>query len=173
MATYIPLGPLPFQFQDTVTSVNLSGGSIEFYLAGTSTPTNLFSDNSGTSIGTSVTLNSGGMPESGGSVVTLFRDADIDLKLTLKDASGTEISTADNLKSPSQWLTAEQVGTIIFPQTAAEIAASVTPTSYQYPSGDVRRYGATGDGVTNDRLALQRAHDAAGDGGSVYYPPGS
>ena len=62
MTTYVPLSALPFQFQDTVTSDNMSGGTIEFFLAGTSTPTNLFSDNVGTSVGTSITLNSGGSP---------------------------------------------------------------------------------------------------------------
>jgi hypothetical protein len=39
------------------------------------------------------------------------------------------------------------------PRTAAEIAASVTPTNYQYPEGDIRRYGAVVDGSTDDRAA--------------------
>lgn len=33
-------------------------------------------------------------------------------------------------------------------------------------------YGAVGNGVTDDRPAIQAAHDAAGVGGTVYYPPG-
>ena len=37
MPTYIPLDPFPQQFQDAITSVNMEGGSIEFFLAGTST----------------------------------------------------------------------------------------------------------------------------------------
>lgn len=44
-----------------------------------------------------------------------------------------------------------------YDRTAAEIAASVTPVDYGYPPGDVRRYGAVGDGSTNDRTALQNA----------------
>jgi hypothetical protein len=44
-----------------------------------------------------------------------------------------------------------------YERTAAEIAASVTPTAYEYPPGDVRRYGAVGDGVTNDSAAIQAA----------------
>jgi hypothetical protein len=38
---------------------------------------------------------------------------------------------------------------------------------------NVRWYGATGDGVTNDRAALQLAIDTAGIGGIVYFPRGS
>jgi hypothetical protein len=98
MANYIPLGNLPFQFQDA-NGDNMDSGTIEFFLAGTSTPTNLFSDNTGTSIGTSITLNSSGYPESGGNVITLFRDASVALKLILKNAAGTTISSVDNLKS--------------------------------------------------------------------------
>lgn len=41
-------------------------------------------------------------------------------------------------------------------QTAAEIAASVTPTNYAYAPGMAPRYGVIGDGVTNDTAAMQR-----------------
>jgi len=41
-------------------------------------------------------------------------------------------------------------------RTAAEVTAGVTPTYYYYPPGDVRRYGAVLDGVTDDTAALQR-----------------
>ncbi len=82
----------------------MSGGSLEFFLAGTSTPTNLFSDNAGTSIGTSITLNSGGYPEVGGNVITLFRDSSIAIKIVARAApvapatTGDVIWTADGLK---------------------------------------------------------------------------
>ena len=145
MPTYVPLGPLPLQFSDSVTSVNMSGGTVEFFLAGTSTPTNLFSDNAGTSIGTSITLNSGGMPESGGNVITLWRDISISLKLVLKNAAGTAISTSDNLEIDPPY----------YRITAAETAASVTPTDYTKLPGDPRRNGAVFDGTTDDSAALQ------------------
>lgn len=73
-------------------------GTLEFFLSGSSTPTNLFSDNTGTSIGSSITLNSGGYPESGGNIITLFRDSSIALKIVGKNAAGTIIWTADTLE---------------------------------------------------------------------------
>jgi len=51
-----------------------------------------------------------------------------------------------------------------YSRTAAEIAAGVTPTNYAYPTIpyiDPRRYGAKGDGVTNDTTALQTALNVA------------
>lgn len=44
-----------------------------------------------------------------------------------------------------------------YPRTDEEKTASVTPTNYRYPAGDVRRYGALGDGSTDDRLAFVAA----------------
>ena len=43
---------------------------------------------------------------------------------------------------------------LIFERTAAEIAAGVTPTNYYFPPGDIRRYGAVADGLTNVYTAL-------------------
>lgn len=42
-------------------------------------------------------------------------------------------------------------------RTAAEIAAGVTPTNFAYEPGDVRRYGAVGDGAVDDTSAIQSA----------------
>ena len=89
--------PFPVQFQDA-SGDNLSGGTLEFYLAGTTTPTNLFSDDQGTSIGSSITLNSNGQPESGGNTITLFRQAGISLKIVAKSSGGTVLWTADDLQ---------------------------------------------------------------------------
>jgi hypothetical protein len=59
-------------------------------------------------------------------------------------------------------------------RTRAEIQAGVLPTDARYAPGDVRRYGARGDGVTNDAPAFQAAIDVArlANHGTVYAPAG-
>jgi hypothetical protein len=140
MATYVPITALPWQFQDPVTSLNMSGGSIEFYLAGTSTPTNLFSDNAGTSIGSSITLNSAGMPESGGNVIVLWRDDSIALKLVLKNAAGSVIDTSDHLPAPASARSIASYGV-----TSSETTALVTPTDLTIPPYVRGRYANFAD----------------------------
>lgn len=96
---YTPFTAYPPQLQDS-SSVNLSGGTLYFYEAGTSTPTNMYSDDAGTSIGSSVGLNASGYPESGGNIVNLFRDTTVDVKVVLKDASDVTIWTSDDHDQP-------------------------------------------------------------------------
>lgn len=103
MATFIPVHIIPLQLQDPVTSDNMTSGSLEFFLAGTTTPTELFSDSTGTSIGESIVLNSAGMPESGGVTITLFRDQSKALKIVGKNAAGAIIFTSDNIPAVSSF----------------------------------------------------------------------
>lgn len=62
-----------------------------------------------------------------------------------------------------------------FEQSAAEVAAVVTPTDYSYPPGNLYRYGAVGDGATNDRTALETANTvaAASPASSILVPAGT
>ena len=96
MATYIPVTNIPTQFFDAA-GLPLVSGTLEFYLAGTSTATDLFSDNAGTSIGTSITLNALGYPESGGNLIGLFRDQSKAIKIVSKDSADATIYTMDNI----------------------------------------------------------------------------
>jgi hypothetical protein len=45
----------------------------------------------------------------------------------------------------------------IFGRTIGEIAVGVTPTNYQFAPGNVFRYGAKGDGITDDSVPVQQA----------------
>lgn len=63
-----------------------------------------------------------------------------------------------------------------YAQTPAEIAAGVTPVNYAFSAVqyDVRRFGAKGDGIADDRQAIQNAITVAQQaGGSVYIPSGN
>lgn len=62
------------------------------------------------------------------------------------------------------------VGTALYPQTAGEIAAGVTPSNYGFPALHIQRYGAAVDNSTNDYAAINNAilsANAAG-GGRVF-----
>lgn len=70
----------------------LESGTLEFYLTGTSTPTEVYEDSAGTSAGTTVSLNNRGAPtNAGGTEISLFFDTAITYKIILKDAAGTQI----------------------------------------------------------------------------------
>jgi len=84
-------------------------------------------------------------------------------KLKLGDPLKTAIEAID-ANNQAAW-------TAHLGQTAAEAAAGVTPTNYEYEPGDVRRYGAIGDGVTDDIAAFREAYSVLnGNGGEIYVP---
>ena len=95
MATFIPVTNMPYQLMDDNGDPAV-GGTLEFFLEGTTDTTDFFT-NDGTSIGTSITLNSWGMPESGGTTITLFRDQSKAVKIIGKNAAGATIYTSDGL----------------------------------------------------------------------------
>ena len=70
----------------------LENGTIEFFIWNTSTPTAIYSDSTGTSAGTSVTLNSIGAPANGGTSIALFFDTGVIYKIVRKDSFGSAIS---------------------------------------------------------------------------------
>lgn len=84
--------PFPEQFLDASGNA-IVGGTIEFYLTGTTTPTPVYSDSSGTLLGTSVTLNARGEPQtSGGTAVNIYYDEDVTYKRIRKDAAGVAVA---------------------------------------------------------------------------------
>lgn len=57
----------------------------------------------------------------------------------------------------SREVTAQTCTLPCYPRTAAEIAAGVTPVNYAYAPGFYERYGAVGNGITNDYTAIANA----------------
>src|SRR5210317_53048 len=80
------------------------------------------------------------------------------------------LAQASSLASISTPFTQENVGAVLWPRTAAEVSAGVTPTNYQYEPGNVLRYGTnTTPGTTDMTAAYTSATDvmAAAGGGVV------
>lgn len=73
----------------------------------------------------------------------------------------------------TQTITQGFIGLLLYPQTAAEIAAGATPTTYAYNEGDIRRYNAT-TGATDNSVAINLALAVSAAGGSAaFIPPGT
>jgi hypothetical protein len=80
------------------------------------------------------------------------------------------LSQAASLNGFTIAATSGAIGAVLYPRTAAEITAGVTPTDYGYPAGDIRRYGAKIDGTTNDTTSVQ---SAVNSGHKVFHPGGT
>lgn len=82
--------------------------------------------------------------------------------------------TNQQVWTTAQWIAgwqskADTATTPSYPQTAAEISASVTPTNYTYPAGNALRYGADPTGGADSTAALNNCHATLY---LCYYPTG-
>lgn len=101
--------------------------------------------------------------------------------LNLPDATNNQepltLGQAATLEGFTIAATQGAVGEALWPQTAAELAAAVTPSDYAYPPGNVLRYGAVGNGTTDDTTAVANAIAVAKSttfaSTSVYFPAGT
>jgi len=89
----------------------------------------------------------------------------------LRFADGDGSPEMAEVSASSTVLSQSVIAGYLWPQTAAEVSAAVTPSDYAYPEGNVKRYGATGDGVTNDTTAIQTALSL--NGVSIFFPHGT
>jgi hypothetical protein len=155
------LSPLPIQrFYDN-NNRPLDGGLLFTYIAGTSTKLATYTDSTG------ITPNPNPIPLNYRGEAQVWIDPLLTYKFVLAPKGDTDPPTnpfwsVDQLASGLTYanlvviLTQQFLGQIIYPITAAEIAASVTPTNYIYLPLDPLRYGAIGDGVTDDTNAMNR-----------------
>jgi hypothetical protein len=154
-------------------------GTLNTYAAGTSTPIATFTDATlGTPNANPLTFNALGQ-------AVIWLTPGLSYKFVWFDSFGNQIDSRDQINSsftltnslipannnvldigsPTfQWRNG-YFGTNIYiggqpvftPQTAAELAASVTPTNIGYLPGDVRRYGADPTGVADSTTAITNA----------------
>lgn len=136
------LSPLPKQKFFSNDGEPLVGGLLYTYTAGTSTKVATYTDASGATPNTNpIVLDFRGE-------ANIWLNNALSYKFILAPRGDTDppskpIWTIDNIKTSITLadLTQQIVGQIIWPQTALELAASATPTSYAYPPGFSLRYG--------------------------------
>lgn len=83
----------------TDAGVPLAGGTLTAYIAGTSTLTNMYTDDDGTVAGTTVSLNARGEPNVSGNPVVIWLDESVEYKFVLKDGLGVSKWTIDSIYS--------------------------------------------------------------------------
>lgn len=139
----------------------LVGGLLYTYAAGTTTPQASYPSSSEATPNTNpIVLNFRGE-------AALWLDPTLSYKLLLTDSLGNTIPgyPVDNIAGPLGYITAivnqAFVGQALYPQTIAEVAASVTPTFYYYPPYDIRRYGADPTGTNPSDTAMASAISVA------------
>ncbi len=159
---------LPEQVPLTIAGKVYPGAKASFFRTGTATPKNTYADAALTTPHPNPVI-----ADSGGSFPTIYLDtSDFEYRLTLKTSADVLIYTQDNVggkltqaefNALMSAAGASAIGAVLFPRTAAEISAGVTPTSYLIPShatlGFVapERYGAVSDASTNCNTALANA----------------
>lgn len=158
-----PLLAVPiFRAFDT-SGAPLASGKLFAYAAGTTTAKDTYSDAAGATPNANPVV----LDSTGSATVRLGSGG---YKFVLK--SNDELTTywtVDNVYG--DYLDADRIGALLYPRTAAEITASVTPTEYEYPPGDIRRYGALADGSTNCTTAVNNALAQHNSGGAAVFVP--
>jgi hypothetical protein len=124
-----------------------AGARAYFYDAGTTTSRSVY-----TSAARTVAHTNPVVANSAGLFPAIYLDPQHNYRCITQTSAGIAIDDEDNI--PGTGVTAEQVGLALYPRSNAEVSAGVTPSNYQYPPGNVLRYGAEGDGTTDDTAAL-------------------
>lgn len=171
MTTGVACPPLILQF--TFNNGQLaSGGSVLTQVAGVNTAT--YADSALTvPLPNPIPLNSRGeISNAAGASCQLFLTPNTVYTFTPFDGpngTGNQIWQATYVNGLQVSLTQAAIGLALYPQTAAEFAAGVTPTNYAYAPQWLQRYGWKGDGATDDAPAWNAALLAYG-GQAIYVP---
>ncbi len=149
----------------------LNKGQLFCYIAGTTTKQTTYSDSAGTPNTNPVILNYRGECD-------LWLDTTKTYKFVLAPANDTDPPTnafwsVDNI--PGGYGGTINYTQLVYPQTPAELAASVTPVNLYILPGIILRYGNnTIPGTTDMSTARQNAHNQFAAGGApVYVPAGT
>jgi len=164
MAVFLsPVGGVAAQFF-TNSGVILSGGKLDTYLAGTTTPAATYTSINGNTAHTNpIVLNSAGRVPSGGEI---WLTGGVSYKFVLKDSSDVLIATYDNVTGIS-----DTTALLAYEAAVAASSGSSLVGFIQAGSGavattvqaklrqiiSVKDFGAVGNGTTDDAAAIQTA----------------
>jgi len=125
-----------------------------------------------------IILNSRGeIATSSGQSAQLYLVPGVTYTFALFDAQGNPIDTPTNIQGIPNDVTiknlinSDYVTGLVNPLTPAEATAGITVSKFLYPTGDVRRYGAVCDGITDDSGAFQQAINVARVAGGIVRIP--
>lgn len=158
----------PRAFIPNASGVKYAGAKAYFYITGTTTPKDTYTDFALTTPSANPVIADGN-----GDWATIYLKNDVRYRVTLKTSADVLIYTQDDVGGPI--LTQSEWGEIGYPQTSQELSASVTPVNYAYQPGDVRRYGFSSTASASaNKTAIQNAINAAeqAGGGIVWLPEG-
>ena len=147
--------------------IPLSGGKIYTYAAGTTTPQVVYTTAAGNIAHSNpIILNSAGRVSTG----EIWLTNNLYYKFVLYDANNSLIGTWDNINALYIDPNPSAANVNYTPPWTGAVTQTVAAKLEQVVN--VKDFGAVGDGVTDDKSAIQNALNSVINGGTVYLPNG-
>lgn len=153
--------------------VTQPGAYYQFYATQTLNLANVYADGFLTTPLSQTPGTGGTTANAAGKLPGVYLDPTVIYRYRLYNSQNVLITDIDPYL-PTNIPTQATIGLVLYPRTSAEISASVTPTNYAYPLGNILRYGAdptgasSSDGAFNTGIAVLSQIP----GGTLVFPAG-